>query len=127
HRAVHEGGIQVVVLDDGAIRFIKPNGYTLDSIAECFTQPLSDWTELPTAHAERGIHIDNKTAATRWCGETMDYGLGVEVLLQKYRKAKRVSAETPEGDVVDTFQDYGDLFSSEVQFDGYSSEVPFTA
>ena len=97
HRAVHEGGIQVVILDDGAFRFIKPNGDTLDSIAEGFTQPLSDWTELPTANAERGIHIDNKTAATRWCGETMDYGLGIEVLLQKYRKAKRVSAETSEG------------------------------
>src|SRR5690606_36028322 len=51
----------------------------------------------PYANAERGIHIDNKTAATRWCGETMDYGLGIEVLLQKYRKAKRVSAETSEG------------------------------
>ena len=97
HRAVHEGGIQVVILDDGAFRFIKPNGDTLDSIAEGFTQPLSDWTELPAANAERGIHIDNKTAATRWCGETMDYGLGIEVLLQKYRKAKRVSAETSEG------------------------------
>src|SRR5690606_12314424 len=34
HRAVHEGGIQVVILDDGAFRFIKPNGDTLDSIAE---------------------------------------------------------------------------------------------
>src|SRR5690606_27729281 len=96
HRAVHEGGIQVVILDDGAFRFIKPNGDTVDSIAEGFTQPLSDWTELPAANAERGIHIDNKTAATRWCGETMDYGLGIEVLLQKYRKAKRVSAETSE-------------------------------
>ena len=97
HRAVHEGGIQVVILDDGAFRFIKPNGDTVDSIAEGFTQPLSDWTELPAANAERGIHIDNKTAATRWCGETMDYGLGIEVLLQKYRKARRVSAETSEG------------------------------
>jgi hypothetical protein len=97
HHAVHEGGIQIIVLDDGAFRFIKPNGDAFDSIAEGFTQPLSDWPELVATNSEQGIHIDNKTAVTRWCGEKMDYGLGVEVLLQQHRKTKRVSAETSEG------------------------------
>jgi hypothetical protein len=94
HHAVHEGGIQVVVLDHGAFRFIKPNADACDSFAEGFTQPLSDWKDLPAQNDDCGIHIDSKTAATRWCGETMDYGLGIEVLLQQHRKAKRVSAET---------------------------------
>ncbi len=94
HHAVHEGGIQILVLDDGAFRFIKPNGEAFDSIAEGFTQPLSDWSELVETHTDQGIHIGNKTAVTRWCGEKMDYGLGIEVLLQQHRKAKRVSAET---------------------------------
>lgn len=94
HHAVHEGGIQIIVLDDGAFRFVKPNGEGLDSIAEGFTQPLSDWSELVETNGDQGIQIDSKTAVTRWCGEKMDYGLGIEVLLQQHRKAKRVSAET---------------------------------
>jgi hypothetical protein len=96
HRAVHEGGVQIQVLDDGAFRFIKPNGDTFDSIAEGFTQPISDWSELPRTNGNQGIHINSKTAVTRWCGETMDYGLGVQVLLQQHYKHKdrNVSAET---------------------------------
>ena len=42
---------------------------------------------------DHGIHIDARTAVTRWDGTAMDYGLGVEVLFQQARKAKRVSAE----------------------------------
>ena len=26
HHAVHEGGIRIEILDDGALRFVKPNG-----------------------------------------------------------------------------------------------------
>ena len=100
HRAVHEGGIQIVVLDDGAFRFIKPNGDTFDSFAEGFRQPLSDWSDLVEKNKGRGAQIDSNTAVTRWCGETMDYGLGIQVLLQQHNKAKRhssgISAETPE-------------------------------
>ena len=33
HRAVHEGGIRIEILDDGALRFVKPNGRP--SIASC--------------------------------------------------------------------------------------------
>jgi len=40
HHAVHEGGIRIEVLDDGALRFVKPNGKSVDSIAPGFTQPL---------------------------------------------------------------------------------------
>jgi hypothetical protein len=41
-----------------------------------------------------GIHIDRNTAATRWRGETMDYGLAIETLLHRARKSRDVSAET---------------------------------
>ena len=98
HRKVHEGGIRIHVLDDGALRFIKLDGTAIDSVAPGCTQPLSDWTEIPRSHRERGILIDERTAATRWQGERCDYGLGVEVLLAKARNrpatAERVSAET---------------------------------
>jgi hypothetical protein len=34
-------------------------------------------------HQEQGIHIDSETAATRWRGERMDYGLAIQGLLQQ--------------------------------------------
>ena len=46
HRAVHEGGIRIERLDDGALRFVKPNGAAIDSVAPGFTQPLGDWKQL---------------------------------------------------------------------------------
>jgi Domain of unknown function (DUF222)/HNH endonuclease len=88
HRMVHEGGVVIQILDDGAIRFLKPNGQFFDSVAQDHSRPF-DWTELPAEHHERGIHIDESTAATRWAGESMDYGLAVQVLLQKAERARR--------------------------------------
>jgi hypothetical protein len=94
HRQVHEGNVVVQVLDDGALRFVRPGGETFDSVAPDHTQPLSDWQQLPAEHARQGIRIDKNTAATGWRGETMDYGLAIEVLLQHARRGKHVSAET---------------------------------
>jgi Domain of unknown function (DUF222)/HNH endonuclease len=91
HRFVHEGAVRIEVLDDGAFRFTRPDGRSFDSVAPHHTQPLGDWKRLPAIHQERGIHIDARTAATRWTGERMDYGLAMDVLLQN---ARRVSAET---------------------------------
>jgi hypothetical protein len=83
HHAVHEGGIRIEILDDGALRFRKPNGGAIDSVAPGFTQPLGDWTQLPAG-----------TLVNGWAGERMDYGLGVEVLLQQARRGKNVPAGT---------------------------------
>ena len=79
HHAVHEGGIRIVILDDGALRFVKPNGASIDSVAPGHTQPLGDWRQLPAA---------THSAATRWRGERMDYGLAIEVLMQQARRPK---------------------------------------
>jgi hypothetical protein len=83
HRLVHEGGVEVHVLNDGAIRFVKPNGQPFDSIVPGFTQPLSEWTQIPVSNERAHLHIDERTAATKWGGESMDYGLAVQVLLQQ--------------------------------------------
>lgn len=88
HHAVHEGGIRIEILDDGALRFIKPNGIAVDSIAPGYTQPLSDWSQVTSDNARRQIHIEPVTAVTRWAGETMDYGMGVEVLLQQAKRTQ---------------------------------------
>jgi len=57
-------------------------------------RPLGCWTQLVAAHREHGVHIDWKTATTGWRGETMDYGIGLDVLFQRVQRARNVSAET---------------------------------
>jgi hypothetical protein len=93
HRKVHEGAVAVQVLDDGAIRFTYPNGRSFDSVAPDHVRSF-DWTHLPTDNKKRGIHINARTAATRWAGESMDYGLGVQVLLQQAKRSKNIPAGT---------------------------------
>ncbi|MET0660393.1 MAG: DUF222 domain-containing protein [Steroidobacteraceae bacterium] len=89
HRKVHEGGIDVRMLDDGAVRFVKPDGTAIES-----TVPLhsGNWTQLPLDHAAKDIHINERTAATRWTGERCNYALGIEVVLNQWRRTKHASA-----------------------------------
>jgi Domain of unknown function (DUF222)/HNH endonuclease len=87
HRKVHEGAVRIDILDDGAFRFVRPDGRAFDSVAPGYTQPLGDWKQLPAMHQETGIHINKQTAATRWDGEPMDYDYGIFVLLQQARRA----------------------------------------
>lgn len=89
HRAVHEGKVVIHVLNDGAIRFLQPDGRSFDSVAPNHTHPISDWRELPKQHEDRGIAIDARTAITRWDGEPMDFGMGVDGLLRRRWEAKR--------------------------------------
>jgi hypothetical protein len=54
HRKVHEGQVILQRLDDGAIRFVQPNG-------ECFdieSRTCGDWRELPAIHVDYGLAID---------------------------------------------------------------------
>jgi hypothetical protein len=82
HRAVHEGGIRIDVLDDGALRFVKANGVVVDSTMAGCSQPRGDLRQLPAG------------VAATWRGEKMDVGLGVEILLQKANRACDVPAGT---------------------------------
>ena len=93
HRQVHEGRVVIQRLDDGAVRFLRPDGRSFDSVAPERTRPLSDWRELPAAHDRQGIHIDKKTATTRWRGEKMDYGLAIEGLLQRAKRDPGIRGE----------------------------------
>jgi hypothetical protein len=94
HRQVHEGRVEIQLLDDGALRFLRPDGQSFDSVASDHTRPMFDWKQLSATHRQRGIHIDACTARTRWRGESMDYGLAVGVLLQHAKRGRRVSAES---------------------------------
>ncbi len=88
HRQVHEGGIRIERLDDGAWRFVNAKGESWVSSAPGHTQSMAaSWTDLSTRHEQDGIHIDPHTARTHWRGEAMDYGLAIDVLLGKERRA----------------------------------------
>ena len=97
HRQVHEGGLSVARLDDGAWRFVKPGGQAFVSSAPGYTRPLDiplpadrmdfDGTELLAAHRAQGLAIDSGTAATRWRGERMDHVYAIEVLIQRAERA----------------------------------------
>ena len=43
---------------------------------------------MPALNRDHGIAINRETAGTRWLGETMDYGLAVDALLQQRREAR---------------------------------------
>lgn len=88
HRSVHEGKVEIHVLDDGAIRFRKPNGESFDSVAPGHSQPIYDWHELPRKNEERSITINSRTAVTRWDGNPMDFGMGVDWLIRRWQGAK---------------------------------------
>ena len=87
HRTVHEGGLRIERCDDGAWRFIQPNGESIGGCALGHTRPFTDWHAVPKQNADCGVHVDARTAATRWGGERMDYGIAIDALLYRTRKA----------------------------------------
>lgn len=94
HRKVHEGAVVVQVLGDGAIRFVQRDGQSFDSMLRNHTRQLGDFRQLPAMHERAGIHINAKTAATRWDGVPMDYGLAMDSLMSLRRdvSVKNMSA-----------------------------------
>jgi hypothetical protein len=83
HRAVHEEGFDVRVLDDGALRFVRPNGEPVHRETSGCQQPPGDPSALPAG----------KFAAC-WRGDRMNMDLAVDLLIQKSQKARDVPAGT---------------------------------
>ncbi len=74
HRKLHEGGYAIRILDDGALRFLRPDGRALDaSHQRAAAQQPSVLAHDPA--------IARDAAITRWRGERIDYGLAIDVLL----------------------------------------------
>jgi len=86
HRALHEGGFRIEVLDDGALRFLKPNGDPVDSVAPGYTQPAGNPEDVPAG-----------TFKDSWHGEKMDLDLAIGAMFQQQRRAKDVPAGTSGG------------------------------
>ncbi len=68
HRQVHEGRVVIQSLDDGALRFLRPDGRCFDSVAPEHTHPLCDGQELPAFHDQHGIRIrrEHRRHAVAW-------------------------------------------------------------
>ena len=81
---MHERGFQIEILDDGALRFVKPDGQGYDP-------PPPDLGD-PGEFGE--IRVAPGAAVTQWRGEKMDYGLAVQLLMYRARRCEDVSAET---------------------------------
>jgi len=85
HRLVHEGGWDVQVLDDGAFRFLRPDGEALD--ASIPANPDSD--------ASRITHYGSRQPS-QWRGDKMDYHLATMILFQKEKRGGAFWAERGE-------------------------------
>jgi hypothetical protein len=96
HRLVHEGGFRVEILDDGALRFVQPDGRSLPVSGERLVPVL--WQQLTDQNRTLGLEIDAETGITRWGGERMDYDIGIDYLMRRDGLwPPRVSAEILQG------------------------------
>jgi hypothetical protein len=81
HRAVHEEGFNVEVLDDGALRFVNKRGEPVDHVKPGCAQPPGDREQMPKGKFE-----------DCWRGDRMDLGMAVDVLIQETRQWRDVPA-----------------------------------
>ena len=81
HRALHEGGFQVVPGDtEGQFRFLRPDGTPLPA-----EPPAASWEGAPLAAtdarlAAAGVSIGPHTATPEWYGESLDLTAALDVL-----------------------------------------------
>jgi hypothetical protein len=87
HRAVHEGGFRIELLDDGALRFLKPDGESVEAVTPDCADSQGDWRELPTG-----------TFENHWRGERLDLAQAIDVLVQLGKRSTYVPAGTLGGD-----------------------------
>ncbi len=86
HRQVHEGRVLVQILDDGAFRFVRPDGKSFDSPSP----ETTNWAQIVAVHQSKQIRITPSTAITGWTGEALDYGLAVSWLMKNAKRAKNL-------------------------------------
>jgi hypothetical protein len=83
HRAVHEGGFDIERLDDGALRFIRPDGRPLtppEGRVDCD----GALDAFDAHHLDAGLDLKGDTPMARWTGETFDYDQGIWAFFALY-------------------------------------------
>ena len=112
HRYVHEEHITVETQAHGAWRFLRSDGSEFG--IEPQPTPAYGWSDLLDEHEKQGIVIDSRTAATRWRGERMDYGLAVQVLLQQAERGQANSVAQDGAAGQDEFIEQDDFAEQDV-------------
>jgi hypothetical protein len=99
HRLVHEGGVAIDVLDDGALRFRRRDGVSFETSEHehardehANARRPTHWRALVAAHRRHGLEINKDTAVTTWRGERVDYHLAVATLLERAARSYAPSA-----------------------------------
>ena len=99
HRAVHEGGWNVMADGHGGFTFLAPDGRV---VPEVVIPTSTHHDAVPVANAARGIAITDTTIASLSGGERMDLDWTMMVVCGNrdvaYRAADRCSAEPSEDD-----------------------------
>jgi hypothetical protein len=86
HRLIHEGGFSVrrggrgSDGSAGGLRFFRPDGQVIPLVGGC---SAGRGRSLLERHRAAGLTVDADTCAARSAGQTLDYGLAVEVLLAR--------------------------------------------
>jgi hypothetical protein len=95
HRALHEGGFRMEVGCDagsasgpgsgrsgnasGGLRFFGPSGQEIPEFPTPPPAPTDPAGTLTEANAARGVEPDDWTATPLWQGESLDYGLSIDM------------------------------------------------
>jgi hypothetical protein len=109
HRAVHEEGFRVELVDwarsggrEGSrlgggrrvgVRFHRPDGRVLPEVPAPPKAPDQPVEELERAHGERGIEPDGWTATSLWGGEPLDLNLALD--MHRRPLARQMPAQRP--------------------------------
>lgn len=93
HRQVHEGGVTIQLLDDGALRFLRPDGRPFDEASAAMQRENPHVPGCLAALPAMSV-VAPDAALSRWRGESMDYGIAVDALLRRRVPVPDVSAET---------------------------------
>ncbi len=80
HRAVHEGGLQVMLDDTGAVRFTRADGRPLPEVPEPPRWTGAALAPVDARLAAAGIAIGPGAAMPAWTGERLDLGWAMRVL-----------------------------------------------
>ena len=80
HRAVHEGGLRVMLDDAGAVRFTRADGRPLPEVPEPPRWTGAALAPVDARLAAAGIAIGPGAALPAWTGERLDLGWAMSVL-----------------------------------------------
>jgi hypothetical protein len=79
HHLLHEGEFQIERADDGAFRFLQPDGRPV--FHSRYAERRFSGSAIEAMNLARGLDIGPDTVRTRWLGETMDLSMVMDAML----------------------------------------------